>query len=255
MMVIGLSSPALASHQWLNYHWKRHDAQVTIKLVDSSSDFYRTNINGTPTSDWDGSSRHIVVRETSGVANDASTRLNCPAPKKYRRVRLCTHDDYNFANPNKLGEAQVWTFPGTGHLAYATAKVEADRVSSDAERRSAMCQEIGHTLGLDHRDPLASDSCMVQTNGPEHPDSHDYDQLANITHKHEQGEVTTDPPGLQDSVDYNGDPCINSVGLDICLTNISLGHTHGGHTHGLDRYTISFFRRAPIMFLRPGIQT
>jgi hypothetical protein len=50
-----------------------------------------------------------------------------------------------------------------------------------------MCQEVGHTLGLDHQDvdfsnpPLGS--CMDYTTDPtpnQHPNQHDYDMLAEI---------------------------------------------------------------------------
>lgn len=50
-----------------------------------------------------------------------------------------------------------------------------------------MCQEIGHTFGLDHQDEIFDNpnlgSCMDYTNNPtgnEHPNAHDFDQLAII---------------------------------------------------------------------------
>ena len=59
-----------------------------------------------------------------------------------------------------------------------------------------MCQEVGHTFGLDHQDENFNNTnlgtCMDYTNDPsglagtngtlsnEHPNQHDYDQLATI---------------------------------------------------------------------------
>ncbi len=61
-----------------------------------------------------------------------------------------------------------------------------------------MCQEVGHTFGLDHQDTTFDNpnlgSCMDYTNDPdggaggasqtdpsnEHPNTHDYDQLVTI---------------------------------------------------------------------------
>ena len=49
------------------------------------------------------------------------------------------------------------------------------------------CQEIGHTFGLDHQDENFTNTnlgtCMDYTNDPstnQHPNQHDYDELASI---------------------------------------------------------------------------
>jgi hypothetical protein len=67
-----------------------------------------------------------------------------------------------------------------------------------AWRNLVMCQEVGHTLGLDHQDEIKDNpnlgSCMDYTNDPdgglggasatdpsnEHPNQHDYDELVLI---------------------------------------------------------------------------
>ena len=50
-----------------------------------------------------------------------------------------------------------------------------------------MCQEVGHTLGLDHQDEdfsnLPLGTCMDYSNDPtlnQHPNQHDYDMLETI---------------------------------------------------------------------------
>ena len=50
-----------------------------------------------------------------------------------------------------------------------------------------MCQEVGHTLGLDHQDEIFDNpnlnTCMDYTNSPDsnqHPNAHDYEELSLI---------------------------------------------------------------------------
>ena len=49
-----------------------------------------------------------------------------------------------------------------------------------------MCQEIGHTFGLDHQDESGADfhTCMDYATNPDadnmHPNTHDYEELAII---------------------------------------------------------------------------
>lgn len=232
--VVTVAPAASASHQWLNYHWKRNNPQVTIRLLDSTT--LRTTITPAVRADWDASSEHIVVRDE--VGNDAQTRKDCPRPNRYRRVRVCNFN-YGFAG-DKAGEAQVWTFTGTSHIAYGVAKIEGDKLSTDTLKRSIVCQEVGHNLGLDHRLPTATGTCMRQAAGYASPDGHDYDQLRDITHAHNKNEATTDPV-LDDTVDVAVDPCTDQLGVDVCLTNIMLGKS--------GKFTIttySFFVNAPV---------
>jgi hypothetical protein len=53
-------------------------------------------------------------------------------------------------------------------------------------RSSVMCQEVGHTWGLDHQDESGADfhTCMDYATNPDadntHPNRHDYEELAII---------------------------------------------------------------------------
>ncbi len=221
VMLISASAPALAGHQWLNYHWKRTNAQVTIVMLDATTSAYRSFVTPVVQSDWDASTRHLVNR--SEVANDANTRSNCPRPNRYRRIRVC---NYNYGAP-WLGRATVWAFP-SGHLAYGRNKIDTAGDDNDtrAERKHTACQEFAHTLGLDHR-PMG-DTCMRLDGVHPRPDGHDYEAVQNITHHHSSGETTTDPTNLDDTLDVGTDPCYNSVGVDLCTTidAIREGHMH-----------------------------
>ena len=53
-----------------------------------------------------------------------------------------------------------------------------------AWKNMVMCQEVGHTIGLDHQDEAFDNAnlgtCMDYTNDPstnQHPNAHDYEQL------------------------------------------------------------------------------
>jgi hypothetical protein len=80
-----------------------------------------------------------------------------------------------------------------------------------AWRRLVMCQEIAHTFGLDHQDENFNNAnlgtCMDYTNDPdgggaygptnEHPNAHDFEQLAKIySHLDSTNTAKSLPPGF-----------------------------------------------------------
>jgi hypothetical protein len=82
--------------------------------------------------------------------------------------------------------ASIWTLGS--HITKATVKVNdtyfaTAKYNTPAWRQSVMCQEVGHTFGLDHQDESGADldTCMDYSIVPNiHPDQHDYNQLARI---------------------------------------------------------------------------
>jgi hypothetical protein len=107
------------------------------------------------------------------------------------RVEVC---NAAYGSTGWLGVAQIWITRGT-HIAQGTAKMNDTyfnqaQYNSPAWRRMVMCQEVAHTFGLDHQDETFNNanlgSCMDYTSDPdgppsnEHPNQHDYDQLAAI---------------------------------------------------------------------------
>ena len=85
-----------------------------------------------------------------------------------------------------------------------------------------MCQEVGHTVGLDHQDEIFDNTnlgtCMDYTNDPstnQHPNAHDYEQLETIyAHLESANPVTSSTDGKG-----KGKPSI--VGQDIDLSDPS----------------------------------
>jgi hypothetical protein len=90
-----------------------------------------------------------------------------------------------------LGIASINISDGT-HITQGTVKnndtyFDTAKYNTPAWRNVVMCQEVGHTLGLDHQDENFENAdlgtCMDYSNNPEpnqHPNAHDYAQLESI---------------------------------------------------------------------------
>ncbi len=181
-MVIGVSavavaaSVAVASHSWGGYHWARTANPFTLQLGDNLSPAWDPYIV-TASDDWSLSS----VLDTTIVAG-ANTKKRCRPTEG--RVEVCNS---TYGKNGWLGLAQIWI--NGLHITGAIVKVndtyfKTAKYNTPAWRHLVMCQEIGHTLGLDHQDedfdnpPLGT--CMDYTDDPEpnqHPNAHDYEEL------------------------------------------------------------------------------
>jgi hypothetical protein len=158
------------------YHWLNANGLALGDNVSNAWDSYLA----TTSSDW---SKSTVV-DFNVVAGGTSAR-NCRPTSG--RVEVCS-DAYG--NTGWLGIAQVWV--SGGHISQGVVKVNdtyyaSPTYNTPAWRNLVMCQEVGHTLGLDHQDenfdnpPLGT--CMDYSSDPsrnQHPNSHDYDMLQTI---------------------------------------------------------------------------
>jgi hypothetical protein len=108
-------------------------------------------------------------------------RLACnPINKK---IHVCSA---NYGPNGWFGLATV--FVSNGHIARATTQVNdfyfAGSFDNNVARRHVLCQEVGHTLGLDHIH--GTGSCMDDDNDTlnnpsyQQPNGHDYAQLSSI---------------------------------------------------------------------------
>jgi len=172
---------ASADHSWGGYHWARTSNPFTIQLgdnVDSRWDSYLT----TTSADWTKS----TVLNTPKVPGLTKSPRPCKATAG--RVEVCNGA---YGNVGWLGIASISISGGT-HITQGTVKVndtyfDTTTYNTPAWRNMVMCQEVGHTLGLDHQDEDFANTnlgtCMDYTNLPEsnqHPNQHDYDQLVAI---------------------------------------------------------------------------
>ncbi len=186
-----LASVVSASHSWANYHWARTSNPFTVKLGNNTTGPWPAHLS-IASSDWTLSS----VLDTTVVAGGTGGARRCPAT--LGRVEVCNN---KYGQNGWLGIASIWV--NGDHITQGTVKVNDTyfnmaQYNTNAWRQFVMCQEVGHTFGLDHQDTTFDNpnlgSCMDYTNDPdggaggasqtdpsnEHPNTHDYDQLVTI---------------------------------------------------------------------------
>jgi hypothetical protein len=178
-ITISLLAPGLASasHSWGGYHWARTANPFTLKLGDNVSSAWDGYLATTST-DWSVSS----VLDTTIVSGAGTAPKLCSA--KLGTVQVCNS---KYGNNRWLGLAQIWV--SGSHITKGTVKVNdtyfnTATYNTTAWRNLVMCQEVGHTFGLDHQDENFSNpnlgTCMDYTSDPstnQHPNTHDYDEL------------------------------------------------------------------------------
>jgi hypothetical protein len=175
-------SPAAASHSWGDYHWARTANPFTIQLGDNVSSAWDSYL-GTAAADWS--------RDTAGNPLNATVVAGATRPRPCRaqngHVEVCAT---TYGNNGWLGLAQIWV-TSDGHIVKGVAKMNdtyysLPKYNTPEWRGAVMCQEIGHTFGLDHQDESGEDfhTCMDYASNPDgdnmHPNTHDYEQLATI---------------------------------------------------------------------------
>lgn len=168
-----------ANHSWNGYHWARTANPFTVKLGDNVSPTWDA-ILATTSSDWTQSQ----VLNTTVVAGGTSPKSCRPTRGQ---VEVC---NARYGNTGWLGIAQVWV--SGSHITQGTVKLndyyfDQAKYNTTAWRNLVSCQEVGHTIGLDHQDENFDNSnlgtCMDYTNDPstnQHPNSHDYQELVTI---------------------------------------------------------------------------
>jgi len=177
-----------ADHAWGNYHWARTSNPFTLKLGDNLTSTWDPYL-GVAINDWSASS----VMDTTIIAGSTTGR-RCRA--KAGRVEVC---NAAYGNNGWLGVASIWA--SGSHITQGTVKLNdtyfnTSTYNKPAWRNLVMCQEVGHTFGLDHQDEAFNNAnlgtCMDYTNNPDsnqHPNQHDYDELLTI-YSHLDGTTT-----------------------------------------------------------------
>ncbi|MEK9168162.1 MAG: hypothetical protein AAB769_02425 [Patescibacteria group bacterium] len=174
-----------ASHSWENYHWARTANPFTLKVGDNMSTAWDAYLS-TASADWSFSS----VLDTA-VVPGLTTAKRCKPTTG--RVEACNS---TYGKNGWLGVAQIWI--SGGHITQGIVKMNdtyfnTRTYNTPAWRQMVVCQEVGHTFGLDHQDENFSNpnlgTCMDYTNNPLrdddagnniHPNLHDYTQLETI---------------------------------------------------------------------------
>jgi len=177
--VQALAPGAGASHSWHGYHWARTTSPFTLDLRNNLSGEWAPYLS-TASTDWTKS----TVLDTAIVAGTAGDRRCAPVGGL---VKVCNS---TYGSNEWLGLGSVWV--DGSHITQGTVKMNdtyfnTARYDTRAWRHLVMCQEVGHTLGLDHQDENADNAnlgtCMDYTNLPstnQHPNQHDFDELATV---------------------------------------------------------------------------
>lgn len=187
-----------ATHSWGGYHWARTANPFTLKLGNNTSGTW-TGLLSTASSDWSQS----TVLDTTIVPGGTKPKSCRPTNG---RVEVC---NANYSNTGWLGLAQIWISGGT-HITQGVVKNNDYYFGSStyqynnlAEMQHVICQEIGHTLGLDHQstDGSSLNTCMDyyhNTSGSDtkstHPNAGDYDELRCIYDPTVNGQTLTSGP-------------------------------------------------------------
>ncbi|OGM69248.1 hypothetical protein A2975_02330 [Candidatus Woesebacteria bacterium RIFCSPLOWO2_01_FULL_44_14] len=173
------ASPAFATHSWGGYHWARTANPFTLKLGDNVNSTWDSYLL-TTASDWSQSTVLDTIRVT-GQANPKNCRPTSG------RVEVCNS---KYGNNGWLGIAQIWV--SSSHITQGITKMNdtyfnTASYNTPAWRQMVICQEIGHTFGLDHQDENFNNTnlgtCMDYTSDPntnQHPNAHDYEELGLI---------------------------------------------------------------------------
>ncbi len=185
LLIGAFATMAYASHWWGGYHWTRSANPLNLKLGDNVGAIWDGHL-ATASADWSTSS----MLDTTIVAG--GSKKNCGPVNG--RVEVCNK---TYGNNGWLGMASIWV--SGSHITQGTVKVNdtyfnTTKYNTLAWRQYVICQEVGHTFGLDHQDEVFNNTnlgtCMDYTDDPsgllknqlsnEHPNIHDYDQLGII---------------------------------------------------------------------------
>ena len=188
LMAVVAPSIARANNSWGGYHWGRTSNPFALKLGDNTSGSWTANL-ATVSSDWSQS----TVLDTTVVAGGTRPKLCRPTSG---RVEVC---NANYGGTGWLGVAQIWISGGV-HITQGTVKnndyyfgSSTYKYNNEAEKLHVICQEVGHTLGLDHQstDGSSLNTCMDYYHNTSatdtlstHPNQHDYDELGIIYNGH-----------------------------------------------------------------------
>jgi hypothetical protein len=178
LLIGGAVVPAGANHSWDGFHWSRATNPAQLTVVDSVVGEWDSYLSPA-VSDWERSS--VLSLASTAGANSLVDRTACLPTEG--TIRVC---NAMYPDPTWLGLATVWL--SGDHITMATAQVndtwfDTSLYDDPSAKRHVLCQEIGHTFGLDHQ--YTEPTCMDDINGlfdPAFvsPGAHDFEQLGSI---------------------------------------------------------------------------
>ena len=188
-VLVAGGSTSYATHSWGGYHWATKATPVTLKLGDNMTTTEWKGYLGVASTDWSVS----AVLDTTVVPGANLKRCGAVIG----RVEVCNG---SYGQNGWLGLAQIWL--SGGHIVQGTTKMNDSyfsqaKYNNSNEKLHVVCQEVGHTFGLDHQstDGSSQNTCMdyfsntganATSTASTHPNAHDYAQLA-LIYNHNDG--------------------------------------------------------------------
>ena len=167
MVVLALPVAVLADHSWGTYHWARTSNPFNLKvgnnMTGSWPGYYSAAIadwNCDFNPDTNSCKQKRTVLNLITVPGSSGKRCNAVSGT----VQVCNG---KYGYNGWLGLATIWLASGTDHITQGTTKMNDSYFSLSTynnpnEKRHVVCQEVGHTFGLDHQDESGADfnTCM-----------------------------------------------------------------------------------------------
>jgi len=186
---LALPGSAAANHSWGGYHWARTANPFGLKVGDNLTGGWGSYLT-TARSDWSQAPTGTTwpdVLDLVGVAGTSNKRCAAVAGT----VQVCNN---KYGNNGWLGLASIWL--SGGHISQGTTKMNdtyfsTAKYNNANEKLHVVCQEVGHTFGLDHQSETGAslNTCMdyFSNTGANagstlstHPNDHDYQELSTI---------------------------------------------------------------------------
>lgn len=162
LLLVG--APAASASHSLGLHLAQLNgrSQPTVFMVDYSDSTWPVSAS---VGDWAADPYTAIYRYSY-----------CPNSNDY-----CVPVNQTSFNSSVAYARTFYQDNGGGHFSRSNFYINL-YVTPNSLKRSVICQELGHVLGLDHRASSNTSSCMTTSTSvfPNYPDSHDYNQLASI---------------------------------------------------------------------------
>ncbi len=162
-------------------HWGRKASPFTLQVIDSMTLDWEYQLTES-LARWSvpNATNVDVINFSITSANDKrNIRKRCSAVDG--KLRVC---NAAYGNTGWLGMASYYYYTSTGHIVKATAKMNDSYSMSFEDMNHVTCQEIGHTIGLDHtsENGFSQNTCMDYSNShtSQWPNEHDLTELLNL---------------------------------------------------------------------------
>lgn len=222
-VVVSGVATGYASHSWGGYHWATTTKPFTLQLGNNMSGDWPGYLT-TASSAW-GSTNYENQVDTFGnvVKNPLRTNLVLGAHLKRcgavrGRVEVCNG---SYGQNGWLGLAQIW-LDGSGHIVQGTTKMNDSYFNNSYynnpnEKLHVVCQEVGHTFGLDHQDTSGASvgTCMDYFSNTGNNATSSLSTLPNL---HDYGELT---------LIYNHNDTYNSYSAAVTVAAGKFGGSPG----------------------------